>query len=318
MQVVVGGAVWDDARGSRLDDYLAEARERRIEIGSPLSRLAVIRDEGGEGKAGHIVWTVHHAVYDGWSVQVLDEQLQKAYWSAGSLAPPPPSYSGFVHHVVSRDSEAAKRFWHDRLEGCAAPSTAVYPPLPPNCQPRPTKTVRRTIFIPRCASGGHDKLQATIHAAWALIVSSLTERDDVVFAATLAGRNAANVPGIEQMVGPTIAPVPIRVRLEPSRARPVRSLVDEIESAAAQMVPFKHFGTRNIEAVSADAKAACRLQTLVVVTPADDEKDKGEETVVRTATFEAEDGEDGETDAFHTFALVLFLTPSRGGEMGLD
>ncbi|KUI70375.1 Nonribosomal peptide synthetase 8 [Cytospora mali] len=296
-QVVAKGHDWDTC--DDLGEYLNKTRTNRIDLGSPLSQLAVIHDK----TAPKIVWTVHHAVYDGWSVQVLDDQLRAAYQNEPLLSSPP--FSAFVKHVVSQDVQAASRFWGNQLKGCGE-TTAIYPPLQfPGQQPQPTSTFKRTLQC-RVAAGAN--VQATIHAAWSLIVSKMSERDDIVFAATLAGRDAP-VQGIQQVVGPTIAPVPIRVQLDSSRKRTVQQLLNEIGRNASNLAPYQHIGTRNIESISNDTRVACSFRTLLVVTPSNSEysgNPMGEQPC--TASYEVE--EDG-GDAFHTFPLVLFFNPSR-------
>ena len=52
-----------------------------------------------------------------------------------------------------------------------------------------------------------------LQMAWALVVSRLTDRDDVVFGVTVSGR-PAELAGVETMIGLFINTVPLRVRLD--------------------------------------------------------------------------------------------------------
>ena len=54
--------------------------------------------------------------------------------------------------------------------------------------------------------------------AWALVLSRLTDRDDVVFGVTVSGR-PAELAGVETMIGLFINTVPMRVRLDAGRRR---------------------------------------------------------------------------------------------------
>ncbi len=56
-------------------------------------------------------------------------------------------------------------------------------------------------------------INTIIQAAWSLVLSYYTNEDDVVFGATVSGRNA-NVPGIEQMVGLFINTLPVRAKID--------------------------------------------------------------------------------------------------------
>ncbi|PYH90975.1 putative nonribosomal peptide synthase [Aspergillus ellipticus CBS 707.79] len=279
LQVVVRGHRWD--RAETLQQYLASALPL-TELGGSFHRIAAITESQGRQS---IVWTIHHALYDAWSIRIIEEQLRRAY-DAQPVAEP-PRFSGFVRHTLMADRQQ---------------STQTY-------QVNPSGTFRRMLQWNRPPKRN---VQATIHTAWALIVSRMAETDDVVFAATLAGRDVL-IPGIEQMVGPTIAPVPIRIRL-PGSDGSVKGLVDATARTAADMGPYQHVGTQAIEAIDADTQAACRFQTLIVVTPDDDEAGTRGPEAIRVCSYEVDTPDQ---TAFHTFGLVLFFTPSAAG-LGLE
>lgn len=271
----------------------------QADLGSPLSQIAGIQDE----KSPKIVWTIHHGLYDAWSIQILENQLRKAYLHQRVTSP--PAYSAFIRHLRSQDLQKARDFWRLRLGGCK--SAAIYPPLPSrNYQVRPCTTfkrVMRTIIEPGT------NLQATIHVAWALIVSKLSAVDDVVFAATLTGRDIP-VPDVEQMVGATITPVPIRIKLS-NPEQSIHDLAQITGQETASMAPYQHIGTKTIGLIDSDTQAACKFQTLLVLTPSYTNLSTGSDTdAISTSTYEICSEKQ---EAFHTFALVLFFTPTQDG-----
>lgn len=292
LQVVMKDHHWDTCTSLRT--YLATPL--RACLGSPLSQIAVIPDDNPP----KIVWTIHHALYDDWSIQIMEEQLRKAYQDQRIIRP--PAFSGFVQYLLLQDLQKARQFWRLHLAGCA--SAIIYPSLPSRAyQVQPCSTFKRTLKT-NIAPGAN--LQATINAAWALIVSKLSKSNDVVFAATLAGRDAS-VNGIEQIVGPTITSVPIRVQLD-NREQTVGELLGSIERYTAGMAPYKYIGTNCIELTDEDIRAAFRYQTLIVVTPSATSTFRRD--LISTSTYEVDRGEQ---EAFYTFALVLFFTPTQDG-----
>ena len=96
------------------------------------------------------------------------------------------------------------------------------------------------------------------------------------------------------MVGPAVATVPVRVRLD--RQRPVSSLLETIQRQAAEMVAYEQFGLQNISRLGANAKDICDFSSLLVIQPmqhfvsADDTKD----AILLSASSEAFD--DGRSD----------------------
>ncbi|CRG85572.1 nonribosomal peptide synthase, putative [Talaromyces islandicus] len=297
LQVVIKGH--QRKKYGSLDSFIQACSQERLDFGSPLSHLAVVEDS----VALKIAWTIHHALYDEWSTLIIEEQLRQAYRSR--CIPRPPDYSEFVRYIRTNNHEEARGFWRNSLAGCI--SAKIYPELPVgNYQVRPRKAFKRSL---QYSARPGVNIQATIHAAWALIVSRLSASDDVVFSTTLAGRNAP-VAGIEQMVGPTITPVPIRVKLG-NQKQSVQSMLDMIEKDIAKMAPYQHIGTKNIERINDDTRAACKFRTLIVVTPTS-YSTTHELQDIKTETYGV-NSEEGQ--AFHTIPLVLFFFP---GESGLD
>ncbi|KAE8852448.1 hypothetical protein PTNB29_10457 [Pyrenophora teres f. teres] len=96
-------------------------------------------------------------------------------------------------------------------------------------------------------------MSTLIRAAWALLASSYTSSDDVVFGATVTGRNAP-VAGIEAMAGPTIATVPVRVRVQHSHK--VSEFLHSVQQQATEMIPYEQTGLHET------AKVQDQMETL--------------------------------------------------------
>jgi hypothetical protein len=108
--------------------------------------------------------------------------------------------------------------------------------------------------------------QASIlRAAWSIVLSRYCDSDDIVFGTAISGRNAP-VVGIETVVGPAIAIVPVRVRL--SQNQTVSSFLSDIQSQANDMIPYEQIGLQNIAKLGPYAKEACDFQSLLVIQPA--------------------------------------------------
>ncbi|KAM3436514.1 hypothetical protein MY4824_004289 [Beauveria thailandica] len=189
----------------------------------------------------HLVWTIHHALYDGWSLLSTLKSLEEACY--GKEASSAVSFQVFVAHMINNDPAQA-----------AALPTSNYQPIASQ------STVRKigSLHWPRVGVTP----SIAIRAAWSVVAAQYTGVDDVVFGATIAGRSAA-VPGVESMVGPAIATVPLRVRLD--RSQTVAQFLIGMQEQAVKMIEFEQTGLSQISRVSAEAKAACQFQTLLVV-----------------------------------------------------
>jgi hypothetical protein len=72
-----------------------------------------------------------------------------------------------------------------------------------------------------------------------MIAGRMANVDDVLFCAVVSGRNMP-VSGIELMVAPTFATVPIRITL--SNSLSVVDYLHDVQSQAIDMTPFEQVG----------------------------------------------------------------------------
>jgi amino acid adenylation domain-containing protein len=181
-----------------------------------------------------------------------------ALFSAQQLAEPRTASEG------AKRAPSTEAYWQTALADCEA---TLFPALPPAVQqPIAEATVHyQCAPLPKTAS---DTTTSTlVRAAWAILASRYTSSDDVVFGATVTGRNAP-VAGIETMLGPTIATVPVRVRIE--RDQTVLAFLEGVQKQATEMIAYEQTGLQHISKMGAGAQHACSFQTLLVVQPADD------------------------------------------------
>ncbi|KAG9375632.1 hypothetical protein A1F94_013770 [Pyrenophora tritici-repentis] len=213
-------------------------------------------------------WNVH-ALYDGWSLPRILGAVEKAY--NGGVLEERPGFNAFVQYLSQQDQEATTNYWQTTLAGCEA---TMFPPLPPSIHQPVANAMLEHQCPPLPRTMASDTTTSTlIRAAWAIVAGNYTSSDDVVFGATVTGRNAP-VAGIEDIVGPAIATVPVRVRLP--RDWTVPALLAAVQQQATEMIPYEQTGLQRIAKMGADAQHACGFQTLLIVQPADDglESDK--------------------------------------------
>lgn len=192
-------------------------RGRHMELGEPLARFALITEEE-TGKI-HLVLTIHHALYDGWSMPLVVDRINRAYRGLKSECPPP--FKSFIHHLHSVDSTASENYWRAQLQGATG---LQFPVLPrPGYQTQAESLLEYYVPLAKKGnswSGASGTAMATtvataIRAAWALVAARYMASEDVVFGETLTGRNAP-VVGVERIEGPMITTVPVRVRVDRS------------------------------------------------------------------------------------------------------
>ncbi|CCF41962.1 peptide synthetase [Colletotrichum higginsianum] len=260
VQVVLRGSVrWNTSND--LEAYLAEDKRTPMGLGTPLSRYAVVR----EATHTYFVWTIHHAAYDGTSVPLVREMVQQAYYEGE-----PRRHGGFnlfVRHLVSQShfDMGQDTFWQSVFAGY---DSTPFPPLPTDTrEPNPQAVLKQ-----RCSLAEAADLSVTaatvIRAAWALVLYYTDAQDDVVFGTTVSGRSAP-IDGIQDIIGPTIATLPARIRIPDLNQTSVSRFLEQIQQQAAMAIPYEQTGLQNIRTFSREAEHACGFQTLLVVQPGD-------------------------------------------------
>ncbi|GLB06627.1 nonribosomal peptide synthase [Aspergillus tubingensis] len=200
-----------------------------------------------------LVMTIHHALYDGWSLSLIWDQVEAAY-RGQSLQP--RLFSPFIRYLrKQQDDSASASFWRFQFDDLKA---AVFPALPhPTYEPIPKQAIHRRHFM-----RAHVQLDFTIptaiQLAWAIVMFYYTDSVDVVFGLTLNGRTAA-VSGIDQFTGPTVTTVPFRVRLELEKS--VQYEARQIQQQLAAMTAYQQTGLRKIGSFSSEAARACKFQS---------------------------------------------------------
>ncbi|XP_014550376.1 hypothetical protein COCVIDRAFT_31863 [Bipolaris victoriae FI3] len=171
--------------------------------------FTLLRDKS----VGHrLIVRLSHAQYDGVCAPVILRTLAALY--AQETPPITPSFSTYLAHTRTQ-REASARYWRELLKGSRMTRATVR--LRPKAGGLPALDnikVERVIRTPRLP---HNVTMASLlSSAWALVLSSITGEEDVVYGHTVAGRNS-DIPGITEIVGPCLNVVPVRVRIQPAK-----------------------------------------------------------------------------------------------------
>ncbi|KAF2830389.1 hypothetical protein CC86DRAFT_315625 [Ophiobolus disseminans] len=292
--------------GSDISEYLEIDRKEPMDLGKALFRYGVVEEKGSD--QARFVITMHHAVYDGWSMPLVFERINRAY--VGQDTTRSASFKNFIKHIINQDPTIAKDYWRERLDGA---SPHQFPPLPQKGYiTHADSLLEHYVNVPTSA---HSKLTLAtiIRGAWALVSSLYMGHPDIVFGETLTGRSIA-VHGIEQIEGPMITTVPVRVRL--SLDRPISEFLQAVHAQTVQQIPHEHYGLQNIRRLSKDARAACALRTGLVLHPKEDENwgSSTYEDAPANQFLPADDAEAArEALKFNTYALMLVCTLDENG-----
>lgn len=254
LQVVVKAAV-PLVHAEGLDRYLQRDMESPIIPGDPLLRLALVNDLGKD--ECFFVVTIHHALYDDWSLNQVLHEIEAAY---AEQTITPRLFSHFTSYANQNgQSLASEQYWSNSLEGA---QPCRFPQLPHDSY---VPTGRSLIETTEEIAGFHwlePAQTAAVELAWALVLSRYVSSYDLTFGVTFTGRRAS-LPGIDAMSGPTIATVPRRIRLNPTES--VDATLESLELEEHHMTPFEQRGLYRIRQLGGDAATACQFNNLLVI-----------------------------------------------------
>lgn len=257
-QVVLKQGI-DWRHSTSLSQYLEDDRNERMDLGQSLARYAIV-DDASAGKR-YMVWTVHHVQYDGWSEPLILDMVAKALQDGSINIQSKALMKDFVKWVHDTDQTAMQDFWRNELHGAVGPQ---FPSTPSrDFLPTPNGTAERLINL-NTTEGLPFTIATLIRGAWALVASQYTGSDDVVFGETLTGRDIS-LRGVEDVLGPLNATVPIRIRID--RGASASSYLRDVQQAMSARTPYQHMGMQYIRRVSRDAQHACEAPTGIVVQP---------------------------------------------------
>lgn len=298
MQVVIkDDFAYEETPGQSLNEYLEDDKNIAVGLGRPLVRYGVVSHEENKGKA-YFILTMHHALYDGWSMPLVVERVNRAY--NGQSTERPAQFKHFIKYLLEMDRKESEEYWRERLAGA---TTEQFPALPwPGYQQQADSLLEHYVPTGKLTTGM--TVATIIRGAWALLVSRYTASDDVVFGETLTGRNAP-IPGVEEIEGPMIATVPVRVAVDPDAT--VEEYLQEIHTQSIAAIPHEHFGLQHIRRLSPDAREACELRTGIVMHPSTDGEDADQREKKPADGFVPAGDTEAAQEAlkFNTYALML-------------
>jgi amino acid adenylation domain-containing protein/non-ribosomal peptide synthase protein (TIGR01720 family) len=260
-------------------------------IGAKLTAYTIVRNADGKT---FLAWTIHHSLYDGWSIALILQRVQQIY-QTGRSDLPHTSYTKFIKYLSDIDVGASNSFWKSSLAGVASYQYPQQAHSAFNDSPI-GRTLQHAMKLPQQKQSDVTPSNA-IRAAWALLLAAYTGSDDVVFGETLTGRDVA-VAGITDICGPTLTTVPTRVQI--NRTSTVSDLLKTIARNVAERIPHQHFGLSEIKKLGDDMTAACDFQNLLVI------QTTGED--IAESMWSVHDG--GSQGNFFTYPLVVECTMS--------
>ncbi|WP_405389998.1 amino acid adenylation domain-containing protein [Streptomyces sp. NBC_01102] len=242
-------ALPEQDREAALRDLTERDRATRFDLRNPpLLRFTVVRVAEGRHR---LLVTNHHILLDGWSAPVLVRELFELYAAGGDVTALPP-VTPFRYHLAwlaKQDREGAVRAWRSALDGLDEPTLLAAMPDDRSTTVLPSKVsvllgAETSARLTERTREHGITLNTVVQAAWGLVLAGLTDRRDVTFGMTLAGRSP-EIPGVHTMVGLFLNTVPVRVRI--GREETLLAICERLQEEQQVLMAHQHLGLAEIQ-----------------------------------------------------------------------
>ncbi|KAL7750938.1 hypothetical protein RI367_003518 [Sorochytrium milnesiophthora] len=243
-----------------VQSFVTADQRRGMQLGQSFMRAAVVSDDGSHA----FVWVLHHALYDGWSLQLLLRDLGTAF--LGHDLSPRPSFGLYLRHVLDLEqSNASKTFWSKYLDG-AAPT--MYPrgdivAASADVKERVGVTQTRLTVNLRSFSKATGITGATLlKGCWGLTLGVFANTQDVLFGSVWDGRGA-DVPQATHIAAPMMNTLLTRVCVDDQQMSATAvAFLRDLQSAGWQQQRFGHVGLRDVRRWAPTLGQGSTFQTL--------------------------------------------------------
>jgi condensation domain-containing protein len=235
-----------DLPAAEAERLASDERARGFDLTSPpLLRILLLRL--GDDRY-RLVLTAHHILWDGWSTSILMRELFTLYAHDAdeTRLPEVTPYPSYLDWLAEQDREAARRAWAAELADLAGPTLVAEGAVPEGPQDQVRCDLSAALTEALTARGHADGLtmNTLLQGAWAVLLSQLTGRDDVLFGTSVSGR-PPGLPGVEKLVGLLTNTIPVRVRRRPDE--PLPKMLARLQDAQAALIPYHYLGLSDIQ-----------------------------------------------------------------------
>ncbi|MFB2892393.1 amino acid adenylation domain-containing protein [Aerosakkonemataceae cyanobacterium BLCC-F50] len=242
----------------RLESLPKSDRQKTFDLSEvPLMRFTLIQLEE---QTYQFIWSHHHILFDGWSMQIILKEvfgLYEANYRGESLelAPSRP-YRDYIIWLQEQDIAQAKNFWQKTLQGFEFPtplgvdrkSIANKAAEQQNYEEQHFKfSPKITEKLQSLARQHHLTLNTLVQGAYSLLLSRYSGENDIVFGATVSGR-PTTLDRVESMVGLFINTLPMRVKL--SGNDELLPWLEDLQTKKIEQQQYAYYSLADIQSLS--------------------------------------------------------------------
>lgn len=217
-----------------------------------------------------VIWTHHHIILDGWSIQQILAEVQAVYSKPNHPAMEVDYYYDYVRWLQLQPLDQAENYWRKQLLGIE-PAIHIETLMNHSESVSDHNNNVETLsgLFPSevfadlnvCAKQLNITMNTILQFTFARLLATYCHRDDVVFATTVSGRHAV-LENMASRVGLFIQTLPVRVKFTPDAA--LSEILQQLHHQLLEANEFSYLGLAKIKQQSGLAADEAMLHYLFV------------------------------------------------------
>ncbi|CZR55361.1 related to non-ribosomal peptide synthetase [Phialocephala subalpina] len=195
----------------------------------------------GSGPTTVMVLSLHHSLYDGWSLPFIFERLSTAYTKDEIL---PKTQFSTAAKLITERQQGSVDFWLERLENYIPSNLPASGLRAATTFSKITIGLSTTDVLERCKAMNVN-LQSVALLAYGKALCCLVQRRDIVFGHVVSGRTLP-VEDVEQIVGPLFNTIPFRIQLS-NPLTTNEDVVREVQQVVVDGQEYQHASLNTIQ-----------------------------------------------------------------------
>ena len=202
-----------------------------------------------------MIWTKHHVLWDGWSGQVIIQEVIRAYTNLMHGVEPEAQeedrYEDFINYIKAIDAFEEKEFWQTYMQDFNEPSLLPFCKALHERNKGKGKYERITIDfdaeltqkINDFSKAQHVTPNTLTQAVWAILLSKYTGFKDIVYGVTVSGRPAEL--NYDSKVGLYINTIPLRAKIDQNQT--ITDFLAMLQKTSVTARNFQHTSLNKIQ-----------------------------------------------------------------------
>ncbi|KAI0811786.1 putative non-ribosomal peptide synthetase [Xylaria sp. FL0064] len=242
-----------------------------------------IRSSGPGGRGFTLLLTLHHAIYDGWTVDLIIKDLSLLLSGAPPIERPQFSHiMRKIHDNFEGDRINSMEFWAEHLRGIGAAATSDFRTIAVP-EPQQNVTVTKIPLHPqdlkdlmlKASVGPQVLFQACLVWLWTAVQGS----EDITIGCVSSGRSLP-LAGLDKLMGPCMTTLPLRINI--SKYKTIVDLLQRIQAINRETLLHGHIPLSKINQ-AAGLSASSRLFDVIFAYQESLASRKQDSSIVREA-----------------------------------